>query len=67
MVSFQGTVAEVTDPARLAQVPAVYAAKYKGDQIYPEIEVVFELLPRVAFTWLERNYHETATRWRFIE
>ena len=67
VVSFQGTVAEVTDPARLAQVPAVYAAKYKGDQIYPEIEVVFELLPRVAFTWLERNYHETATRWRFIE
>jgi hypothetical protein len=67
VVSFQGTVIEVTDQARLTQIAAVYAGKYKGDQIYPDIEVVFELLPRLAFTWLERNYHETATRWQFLE
>jgi Pyridoxamine 5'-phosphate oxidase len=65
VVSFQGRVEEVSDPTRLAQVAAVYATKYNGDEIYPDIEVVFELRPRLAFTWLERDYHQTATRWRF--
>ena len=67
VVSFQGTVAEVRDLTRLDQVATVYTAKYNGDEIFPEIEVVFELLPHLAFTWLESNYHQTATRWRFRE
>jgi general stress protein 26 len=67
VVSFQGTVAEVRDLTRLDQVATVYTAKYNGDEIFPDIEVVFELLPHVAFTWLESNYHQTATRWRFRE
>lgn len=67
VVSFQGTVAEVRDPTRLDQVATVYTAKYNGDEIFPDIEVVFELLPHLAFTWLESNYHQTATRWRFRE
>jgi hypothetical protein len=41
--------------------------KFNGDQINLDIEVVFELVARLAFTWLERNYHETATRCRFVE
>ena len=67
VISFQGTVAEISDGMRLDQVAAVYAAKYNGDEIYPDIEVVFELQPSIAFTWLESNYHQTATRWRFEE
>jgi general stress protein 26 len=67
VVSFQGTVAEVRDLTRLDKVATVYTAKYNGDEIFPDIEVVFELLPHVAFTWLESNYHQTATRWRFRE
>lgn len=67
VISFQGLVAEVSDPTRLAQIAAVYATKYNGDEIYPDLEAVFELLPRVAFTWLESDYHQTATRWRFGE
>jgi pyridoxamine 5'-phosphate oxidase-like protein len=67
VISFQGRVIEVSDPTRLAQVAVVYSSKYHGDEIYPEIEVVFELLPHLAFTWLENNYHHTATRWRFDE
>ena len=67
VVSFQGVVVEVADPERLAQIAAVYATKYSGDEIYPEIEAVFELRPRLAFTWLESSYHQTATRWRFEE
>jgi len=67
VVSFQGTVAEVRDLTRLDQVATVYTAKYNGDEIFPDIEVVFELLPHLAFTWLESNYHQTATRWRFRE
>ena len=65
VVSFQGSVVEVTHSRRLAKVAAVYSEKYDGDQIYPDLEVVFELMPRLAFTWQEKNYHETATRWRF--
>ena len=65
VVSFHGVVVEVDDPERLTQIAVVYATKYNGDEIYPDIEVVFELLPHLAFTWLESNYHQTATRWRF--
>ena len=67
MVSFQGRVVEVLDTQQLAKVAATYSEKYNGDQINLDIEVVFELVARLAFTWLERNYHETATRWRFEE
>lgn len=65
VVAFQGHVIEVVDEQQLTQVAAAYAVKYKGDQIYPDLEVVFELKPHAALTWLEQNYHETATRWRF--
>jgi nitroimidazol reductase NimA-like FMN-containing flavoprotein (pyridoxamine 5'-phosphate oxidase superfamily) len=67
VISFQGRVEEVSDSTHLAQVAVVYATKYNGDEIYRETEVVFELLPHLAFTWLESNYHQTATRWRFEE
>jgi pyridoxine/pyridoxamine 5'-phosphate oxidase len=65
VVAFQGQVVEVAAGQQLTQVAAAYSMKYQGDQIYPDLEVVFELKPYVAFTWLEQNYHETATRWRF--
>ena len=67
VVSFQGSVVEVADKLQLAKVAIIYSEKYNGDQINLEIEVVFELVARFAFTWLERNYHQTATRWRFEE
>ena len=65
VIAFEGKVEEVTDPYHLAKVAAAYAEKYNGDQILPDIEVVFQLIPRFAFTWLEENYHETATKWTF--
>lgn len=65
VVAFQGKVMEVTEPLHFAKVAAAYSEKYNGDQIFPTIEVVFQLLPRFAFTWSESSYHETATRWRF--
>ncbi|HEX9332613.1 MAG TPA: pyridoxamine 5'-phosphate oxidase family protein [Anaerolineales bacterium] len=65
VIAFQGRVMEITDSLHLAKIADIYSEKYNGDQIYPDIEVVFQLVPRFAFTWLERNYHETATRWRF--
>jgi hypothetical protein len=67
VVSFQGRVVEVVDEHSLSKVAAIYSEKYTGDQINLAIEVVFKLVARLAFTWLERNYHETATRWRFEE
>src|SRR4026207_2324135 len=47
VISFQGMVEEVSDRTRLAQIAAVYAAKYNGDEIYPSLEAVFELLPHL--------------------
>ena len=65
VVAFQGQVIEVVNAQQLSQIASAYAMKYQGDQIVPDLEVVFELRPYVAFTWFEQNYHETATRWRF--
>lgn len=65
VIAFQGRVVEVSDPSHLAKVASAYSDKYNGDQIYSDIEAVFQLIPHFAFTWLEKNYHETATRWRF--
>ena len=67
VVAFQGRAVELVERQHLAKVAAIYSEKYNGDQINLDSEVVFELVARLAFTWLERNYHETATRWRFEE
>jgi pyridoxine/pyridoxamine 5'-phosphate oxidase len=65
VISFQGRVREINNPLHLTKIAATYSEKYDGDQIYPDLEIVFELVPRFAFTWSEANYHESATRWRF--
>lgn len=65
VIAFQGWAVEVSDPSHLAKVASAYSDKYNGDQIYSDIEAVFQLIPHLAFTWFEKNYHETATRWRF--
>jgi hypothetical protein len=65
VIAFQGKVMEVIETLHFARVAAAHCQKYNGDQIYPAIEVVFQLMPRFSFTWSESSYHETATRWQF--
>jgi nitroimidazol reductase NimA-like FMN-containing flavoprotein (pyridoxamine 5'-phosphate oxidase superfamily) len=67
-VIFEGTMAEVTDTALLARIAEVYAAKYppyKPDPANEPGTVWFTLEPRTVFAWLESDFPNTATRWRF--
>lgn len=69
VVIVEGTIVEVTSPALLAQVVSLYAAKYPPYQ--PDASdpgaVWFTLRPHTVFAWLERDFPNTATRWRFAE
>ncbi len=67
VVILEGVLAELTDTALLAQVAAVYAAKYppyKPDPHEPG-SIWFILRPHTVFAWLESDFPNTATRWRF--
>lgn len=59
VVILEGTVAEVTDPALVAQVDACYVAKYGMEHGTP----LWQLHPQAAFAWTE--YPVTVTRWRW--
>ncbi|HLF05291.1 MAG TPA: pyridoxamine 5'-phosphate oxidase family protein [Dehalococcoidia bacterium] len=62
----EGQVQRVRDRARLADFVAAYDAKY---QIRPDVTNpntgVYCLRPKAAFAWSERDFPNTATRWRF--
>ncbi|HYM68452.1 MAG TPA: pyridoxamine 5'-phosphate oxidase family protein [bacterium] len=60
-----GRAEEVTDRTILTRFADTYEAKY---QIRPDTPtgVVYSLRPSVGFTWLEKNFPETATRWVFL-
>ncbi|HLJ61410.1 MAG TPA: pyridoxamine 5'-phosphate oxidase family protein [bacterium] len=60
----EGRAEEITDRAALTRFADAYEAKY---QVRPDAAtgVVYALRPAVGFTWLERNFCETATRWIF--
>ncbi len=66
MVTLEGEVARVTDEPTLARFVAAYEPKYnfRPDPTNPD-QAVYVLRPQVAFTWQERDYPESATRWRF--
>jgi len=67
VVILEGIVEEVTDPSTRTKVGEDYDAKYGLD---PTGEgggeaVFYALRPRVAHSWLEHDFLETASRWRF--
>jgi nitroimidazol reductase NimA-like FMN-containing flavoprotein (pyridoxamine 5'-phosphate oxidase superfamily) len=66
VVILEGAVEEVTDPAVLARFADAYEVKY---QFRPETadpqDATYAVRPRVAFTWLERDFVESAARWTF--
>jgi PPOX class probable F420-dependent enzyme len=67
-VILEGTAEPVTDPGRLARFADAYKAKYRfrPDPDDPNTPV-WALRPRVAFTWGEADFPESATRWRFAD
>jgi pyridoxine/pyridoxamine 5'-phosphate oxidase len=65
-VILEGAVEEVTNPALLARFAEAYEAKYQfsPDTTNPQ-DATYALRPRVAFTWRERDFVESAARWTF--
>ena len=67
VVMLEGRVEEVTDKAVLARMVEVYGAKYEFKP-NPEGEpgnVYYAVKPRLAFAWHEKNFPQSATRWKF--
>jgi hypothetical protein len=67
-VILEGAVVDVLERSALERFAEAYEAKY-GFRPDPTdtSSAVFALRPRVAHTWVERDYPRTATRWVFGE
>lgn len=68
VVILEGLAEDATASPLLPRVVDAYEKKYKWrlDASSPE-QVIHRVRPRVAFTWLERSFPETATRWLFSD
>lgn len=57
---------EITDPAEIATIDALYVKKYKMKLTdAPGVPYIVAMKPRVAFAWQERDFPVSATRWKF--
>lgn len=61
-VILEGRVVEERDPARIAPVDKLYAAKYPPFDPTPSAAYMV-LRPHTALAWLEKDFPNTATRW----
>jgi PPOX class probable F420-dependent enzyme len=66
VVILEGTVEKITDRAALTRFADAYDAKYefRPDPDDPG-SFAYAVRPRVAHTWLEKDFPKTALRWRF--
>jgi hypothetical protein len=66
-VVVEGTAVRVTEPARLAEIEAVYRAKYGSGFPDPSGDPVFAVRPAVVFGIIdgEPEFTTRATRWTF--
>ena len=67
VVILEGAVEEVRDRASFDAIDAAYRAKYGMgvDQAGDDAAVWYVVRPRAAHAWLENDFLDTATRWRF--
>lgn len=57
---------EVTHPAEIAKIDALYVKKYKMKLTEaPGEPYIVAMKPRIAFAWQERDFPVSATRWKF--
>jgi nitroimidazol reductase NimA-like FMN-containing flavoprotein (pyridoxamine 5'-phosphate oxidase superfamily) len=68
VVILHGKIAEMTDRDQLERMADAYDKKYemRPDPHDPG-NITFALYPAKALTWLERDFPNTATRWRWDE
>jgi general stress protein 26 len=69
VVILEGTVERITDQTTLAHIDEVYAAKYNfhplGDETKQLDNPFYALHPHKAYSWLEKDFPGSATRWQF--
>ena len=67
VVILEGVVEEVRDRASFDAIDTAYRAKYGMgvDQAGDDGAVWYVVRPKTAHAWLENDFLETATRWRF--
>ena len=65
-VILEGRVEEVRDRAVLARYAEDYHAKYRFRPDEDATNVTYRLRARVGFAWRERDFPDSATRWRFV-
>ncbi|MEP7290447.1 MAG: pyridoxamine 5'-phosphate oxidase family protein [Chloroflexota bacterium] len=61
-VILEGSVTQLRDPALIAPVDVLYAAKYPPFDPTPST-MYFVLRPHTALAWQEHDFPNTATRW----
>jgi nitroimidazol reductase NimA-like FMN-containing flavoprotein (pyridoxamine 5'-phosphate oxidase superfamily) len=72
-VILEGRAEDLRDSAAYAEADAAYARKYPNPEAgegfhlpaEPEDDAVFRLRPRTVQGWRERDFPQSATRWRF--
>lgn len=64
LVILEGEVEEVRDLASFKSIDAAYRAKY-GMSVSEDGAVWYVVRPKKAHAWLENDFLNTATRWRF--
>ena len=68
VVILEGEVEEVSDPATLDRFTDAYDVKYRfRPNTTDPAQVVYRLRPRLAFTWGEKDYPQSALRWIFAQ
>jgi len=64
-VIIEGMAREIVDAKEIAAIDAAYVKKYKMKLTdAPGIPYIVAIEPRIVFAWHERNFPESATRWR---
>jgi nitroimidazol reductase NimA-like FMN-containing flavoprotein (pyridoxamine 5'-phosphate oxidase superfamily) len=68
VVIVEGMATEVKDRARLAAIDDAYHAKYRMRVLeMPGPPLFFQVTPRTVFSWYEKNFNTSATRWEFAQ
>lgn len=63
-VVVEGVAEEIADPAEIKRLGVPYHKKYKPWKLDPKLGPVFGVRPKVVFGLQEKNFVESATRWK---
>ena len=64
-VIVEGTAAAVRDKKLLTSIAPHYYHKYKPWKLDPKMGPIFEVRPSVVFAMYEKEFAESATKWKF--